>query len=186
MAFYLRYPHARELVAVLPGNSTVGGTTSAQICSSDEGRLCVTASTILDDIGATLPAGSTFAGFPAIMGIVAYVPTDTTAGSTIPFYIEKIKPGDVVECGYSTDIETSTAGTSSYMVTSNIGYYFGPGYPGVSSNNSTALIIGMYLDGSIASTAYAATTSAKCFKLAGFSTVDRRAWGTFCSSNLVP
>ncbi len=184
MAFYLRRPHAREIVQVIPSASTVGGTTSGQICSTDVGRLCVTSSTILTAVGAELPVPTTFAAAYSILGIVAAVPTATTAGSSTPFYIEKIKPGDVVECDYSTDVETSTGATSSIMVTSNIGYFFGIGAP--AGNNTSAIVTGMYLDGSIASTLYAASTKDVFFRLGGFSTADRKAWGTIATSNLVP
>ena len=184
MAFYLKAPHARELVKVIPSASTVGGTTSGQICSSDVGRLCVTSSTILTAVGAELPVFTTFAGAYSILGIVAHVPTNTTQGSSTPFYIEKIHPGDVVECDYSTDVETSTGATSSIMVTSNLGYFFGIG--GVAGNNTTLLVGGMYLDGSVASTIYAASTRNTFFRLGGFTTANHKAWGTIATSNLVP
>ena len=184
MAFYLRRGHARELVKVIPSASTVGGTTSGQICSSDVGRLCVTSSTILTAVGAELPVFTTFAAAYSILGIVAHVPTNTTAGSSVAFYIEKIQPGDIVECDYSTDVETSTGNTTAIMVSTNIGYFFGLGAP--AGNNTTAKVGGMYLDGSIASTVYQASTKMVWFRLGGFTTADRKAWGTIATSNLVP
>jgi hypothetical protein len=70
------------------------------------------------------------------------------------------------------------------MVTSNLGYFFGIG--GVAGNNTTLLVGGMYLDGSVASTIYAASTRNTFFRLGGFTTANHKAWGTIATSNLVP
>jgi hypothetical protein len=143
----------------------------------------VTDSTIGTLLRAELPVPSTFAGLYTVLGIVANVPTATTQGSTTPFWIEKIRPGDVLEADYSTDVETSTGGTTTVVVTSNIGYYFGIGAPG--GNNTTTVVRGMYIDGSVATTA-CGTTCNTFFQMLGFSTAIRKMWGVVNSTNLRP
>ena len=178
MPFYLKYPHAREVVPMLLGGSAV----STGIGSSDVGRLMVTDSTIGTKVlWCEAPAPTTFAASYTVQGILAVVPTATTQGSTIPVLIEKIRPGDIVEADYSTDVETSTG--VSVITTSNIGYYLGIG--GVGGNNTTLITRGLYIDPSIATTA-CGTTCNTFFKMLGFSTAARKVWGTINSTNIAP
>jgi hypothetical protein len=180
MPFYIQRPHARETVKMILGASTV----STGIGSSDIGRLMVTDSTVGTHVMfCEAPVPTTFAASYTVQGILAVVPTATTQGSTIPVYIEKIKPGDKIEADYSTDVETSTGIGDSLLVTSNIGYYFGIGAPG--GNNTTTIVRGLYIDPSIATTA--AGTTANCFfKMESYSTVARKMVGTINSTNIAP
>jgi hypothetical protein len=178
--FYLQRPHGREVVKMLLGASTV----TTGIGSSDIGRLMVSDSTVgTKRHFCEAPVPTTFAASYTIQGILALVPTATTQGSTIPVYIEKIRPGDIVEADYSTDWETSTGIGDSLLVTSNIGRYFGIG--GVGGNNTSDEVCGLYLDPSVATTA-CGTTANTFFKLAGYSTVVRKMWGTINSTNIAP
>lgn len=153
-----------DLVAVLPNDSTVTGF----INSTDVGRLAFASSQV-----GGLMVGSTadFAG--AILGIIASVPTATTPGSTVPFYIRPIVTGALYEADFSTSYSTSLPATT------DIGKYVGV-------SNTTTVAGGSYL--SMAGIGNAAgTTSGRFFKIsrADAADVERRiVIGTFNSSHI--
>ncbi len=162
----------KAYMPVFPVASAVTGT----IKSSDVGKLCVQSSTgtAVSPQGG-LPMGTTADGYK-IMGIIAAVPEDTTAGSTVPFYVAPITHGDIIQAQYSTTVERST-GATSVIVTSNIGYWLGIG------GGSTAVTLGKYIDPSLASTA-PGTTNNMFFKLLGFSSQNDTVWGMINSSHI--
>ncbi|MFA4834907.1 MAG: hypothetical protein WC749_02380 [Dehalococcoidia bacterium] len=160
MAFRFKYANTRHAIPVLPGASTVGG----MITSTCIGYLCVTGSTAATlTRGELVQATSSNPEYRQIKGIITAVPTDTTAGSTVPFYVTPILPGDVLNVNCSTVNEASTGGTS-VLLTTNLGYFLGYGI------NTAGTVLGYGLD---PSTCYATigTSSNYCpFKMVGFST----------------
>ena len=156
MAFDFKYQVQRGTIPVYPSASTIGG----MITSTCVGYLCVAGST-LATVGqyGEVPVAST-ADMMKVKGIIASVPTDTTAGSTTPFYIFPILPGDILTANYSTTVERST-GATSVIVSTNRGYFLGLG-------TGTGQL-GKYIDPSLASTA-PGTTNCMLFRLLDFST----------------
>lgn len=168
MGFRHKYDRINKaLIPVLPGASTVSGF----IASSDVGKLCLASSN-----NGLLAAGSTADFGPAtgVLGIVASVPTATTPGSTVPFYVAPILPGEVIEADYSTSYEGSTG--VSVIATSNIGKFMTWG-------NAVTVASGAHIDPSLAGNA-AGTTNALFFRLRGFSTQNDTVFGTINSTHL--
>lgn len=155
MSFRFKYETARGAIPVYPGASAIGGI----ITSTCVGMLCVAASTVAS-IGqyGEIPAPST-ADMMKVKGIIASVPTDTTPGSTVPFYIFPVLSGDILTAPYSTAVARGGAGA--IMVSTNRGYFVGLG------TGSGAL--GKYIDPTLASTA-PGTTNCMLFRLLDFST----------------
>jgi len=152
--------------AVLPGGSTVRGF----IKSTDIGKLCIQSSNHgLLAVGTTADFGVS----DGIMGIIAAVPENTTPGSTVPFYVDPILPGEIVEVDWST---AYAASTSLVIASTNIGRY-------LSWGNTTTPVSAGYLDPSRIGAA-AGTTDALFFKLIGYSTQNNTASGTINSSHL--
>lgn len=169
MAFWFKYqPTNRAAVPVLPAASTLLG----QIKSTDIGSLITAGSSVLGEYGA-LPVGTTLdAG--CYLGILID-DNGTTAGSTVPFYVLPIVPGNVLEANYSTTVERSTG--VSIIATSNIGRYVGIG------GGTTTVVLGKYIDPSLASTA-PGTTNHLFFRMLGFSTQNDTVYGIINTSHL--
>lgn len=153
-----------DLVAVLPNDSTVTGF----VASSDVGKLAFASSQL-----GGLMVGSTADFSQAILGIVASVPTATTPGSTVPFYIRPIVRGALYEADFSTTYSTALPATT------DIGKYLGV-------SNTTTVAGGSYL--SMAGIGNAAgTTSGRFFRVKRASSADvarRVVLGTFNTSHL--
>jgi hypothetical protein len=153
----------KDLIAILPGASTVTGFVS----SSDIGKLVVASSN-----NAVLALGTT-ADTNVFLGIVASVPTATTPASTVPFYIEPIIPGQLYEADFSTTYSTVLPATT------DLGRYVG-------MPNTTTVAGGSYLD--MDKLGAVGTTSGNFFKIGlppSTSMVDRRVVvGTFNSSHI--
>lgn len=104
----VRSAFSDPLFAVLPSASSILG----HIQSSDVGKL------VEESSGRAVLHSSTSTSIPKFLGVVACVPTATTAGSTIPFYIQPIR-GKVIEQTYST------LGSTTLPATTDIGDYVG-------------------------------------------------------------
>lgn len=100
----------KTLIPVYPGASTVAGF----INSSDIGNLCITSSN-----NGVLPVGTTADFTKNILGIISVVPTATTPGSTVPFYVAPILPGEQIKANFSTTYSTSLPAST------DIGKYVG-------------------------------------------------------------
>lgn len=153
-----------DLVAVLPNDSTVTGF----VASTDVGKLAFASSQV-----GGLMVGSTADFSGAILGIVASVPTATTPGSTVPFYIRPIVTGALYEADFSTSYSATLPATT------DIGKYVGV-------SNTTTVAGGSYLSmAGIGNTA--GTTSGRFFKIARATAADverRVVIGTFNSSHI--
>jgi hypothetical protein len=141
------------LIAVLPSASSILG----HIQSSDVGKL------VEESSGRAILPSSTSTGIHKFLGMVACVPTATTAGSTIPFYIQPIR-GQVVELTYSTD------GSTTLPATTDIGDYVG------FSTKTGVSEIGMDTKSSSPGIAF--------LKIAGFENARRKIFGVVNSTNL--
>lgn len=162
-----------------PAIPVLVSSTSPTVTTTHIGYLFVTASTAAS-IGphGQLPVSST-ADQTKVIGIVSYVPQDTTAGSSNPIYVTPILPGDFIEANYSTNVEKSTGGAS-VIVSTNIHRYLGIG----STGGGNGVALGYYIDPSIASTS-PGTTDCLFFRMLGYSTQNDSVWGTINSSHLV-
>lgn len=153
-----------DLLAVLPTDSTVTGF----INSTDVGKLAFASSQV-----GGLMVGSTADFTGGILGIIASVPTATTPGSTVPFYIRPIVTGALYEADFSTSYSTSLPATT------DIGKYLGV-------SNTTTVAGGSYLSmAGIGNTA--GSTSGRFFRIkrANAADVERRVvLGTFNSSHI--
>jgi hypothetical protein len=93
MAFRFKYANNKPVIPVLPGPSTVGG----MITSTCVGYLCITGSTHAGlTRGELVTATSSNPEYRQIIGIIQNVPVDTTAGSTVPFYVAPISHGVIL------------------------------------------------------------------------------------------
>lgn len=176
MGFWIKgEPIQKKYMPVYPVASTLTGF----IGTTDVGKLCVANSTATGWGGYSpqggLPAATTADQY-RVIGIIAVVPEATTPGSTVPFYVQRITPYDYVEAQYSTTVERSTG--ASIIATSNIGYWIGLGGAG-----TTTVVLGKYMDPSLASTA-PGTTNGMFFKMLGFSTQNDTVWGCVNSSHI--
>ncbi|MEY3376506.1 MAG: hypothetical protein RL463_816 [Bacteroidota bacterium] len=153
-----------DLIAVLPNDSTVTGFVS----STDVGRLAFASSQLG---GLMLGSTADFSG--AILGIIASVPTATTPGSTVPFYIRPIVTGALYEADFSTTYSAQLPATT------DIGKFIGV-------SNTTTVAGGSYL--SMAGIGNAAgSVSARFFRIARATSADverRVVLGTFNSSHI--
>jgi hypothetical protein len=95
----------KQLMPAILGYDAAAAATD--IYSSDIGRLVMASSN-----GITLMTGGSSFSTSLIAGIVSQVPTATTSGSTIPFYVQKLDPNQLVEGTYSTLYSTVHPGTS--------------------------------------------------------------------------
>ena len=175
MAFWIKgVPIQKQYMPVYPVASTATG----MVKSTDVGRLCVANSTATGWGGYSpqggLPLGTTADSY-RIIGIIATVPDATSAGSTVPFYVQPILPGDIVEAQYSTTVERSTG--LSIITSTNKGYWIGIG------GGSTSTVYGKYIDPSLASTA-PGTANSLFFKMLGYSTQNDTVWGVINSSHI--
>ncbi len=179
MSFRHRYDAlCKSYWPMLPDASTVFGMFS----SSDIGRL-VGQTTGGAGICAQMFTGAT-GDVQKVAGYVVSMPsgaTASTAGSTSPIFVQPILRGEIIEAEYSTAVNRS--GGANLMATSNIGRYFGLGGT-TGGTNSTTVILGMYIDPSVASTA-PGTTDGNFFKLLGFSTDEGKCWGVINSTHLL-
>ena len=151
-----------DLIKVLPVSSTVYG----MIASSDVGRLVYQTS---NNYG--LMPGSTDNihvndAAVRIAGLVASVPTATSAGSTVPFYIRPIVPFALYE-----------ADTTSAAATTDIGKYIGV-------SRTTTLAGGRNLSMVVTGNA-PGTTDGLFFRITGIDSTRRKVIGTFSSTHLV-
>ena len=162
-------PIAKGYIRALPSSSTSRG----NIGSSDIDTLIGASTIAANQFGLWLGSTYDVAKANGIAGILAAVPTATTADSTTPFYFHAITPFDVIEADWSTSPAKST---NNLLVSSNIGYYFGV-------SNTTTVAGGVNLDVSVGGTA-AGTTNCLFFKLVDYSTNDKKVWGTINSSHL--
>ena len=170
MAFWIKgVPIQKQYMPVYPVASTATG----MVKSTDVGSLCVANSSVYSPQGG-LPLGTTADSY-RILGIIATVPDATSAGSAVPFYVQPILPGDIVEAQYSTTVERSTG--ANIITSSNGGYWIGIG------GGSTATVYGAYIDPSLASTA-PGTSNGLFFKMFGFSTQNDTVWGVINTSHL--
>jgi len=141
---------------------------NGNIGATDIGRLVVESSGGYGYLYNTSEATTNIKG--RIGGIIAAVPDATTAGSTTPFYIRQVLPGDELET------DCSTAGTTA-LVSSNLNYYLGPLF---SSTPSAAG--GASLDCSTGSTG---VTEGRFFRVTGYSTTRNKVYGTIATTHLV-
>lgn len=153
------------LMPVLPGASTVSGI----INTTDIGKLCKQSSN-----NGLLAIGSTedIARAVGILGIVAAVPNSgsTNGGSSDPFYIAPIFPGEEIEADFSTSFSATIPATS------DIGKYVG-------FSNTTTVAGAASL--SMAGIGNAAgTTSGLFFRITGVDANRRKVYGVINSSHL--
>lgn len=167
MAFrFVQEPYGRKMLKVLPGASTVLGFVGA----TDVGKMCMASSNHgLLAVGTTADT----ARAAGVIGIISAVPTATTPGSSVPFYVTPVLYGDVIEIDYST---TYNGTTDIALATTNIGKYY-------SFGASTTPAGGAYFDASIAGNA-PGTTDSLMFKLVDFSTTRGVGMFTVNSSHL--
>lgn len=153
----------RFLNPVLPGASTVLG----QITSTCLGHLCMASSN-----NGLLPVGTTadFAQAAGILGIIAAVPADTTPGSTVPFYVMPILPGEEIVADFSTTFSTALPATT------DLGKYLG-------FSNTTTFAGAIALDMDTLSNVRG-STSASFFKITGIDVARREVRGTINSTHL--
>lgn len=151
-------PINKSYLTAFPADSTVTGF----VDGTDVGKFVVASSNKY-----ALMVGTT-ADDKVISGIVAAVPTATTPGSTVPFYVQKISYGELIEASYSSD--------STVITTTNIGKFFGV-------NGTTTVAGAVNLNPAIAGNA-AGTTDGLFFKMLKFSTQNNVMWGTINSSHL--
>ena len=145
----------KQLMPALLGYDDAAAATD--IYSSDIGRLTRQTSN-----GHVLMKGGSSYSTSLISGIVAQVPTATTSGSTIMFYIQKLDPNELVEGTYSTLYSTVHPGTT------DIGKYIGL--------STAATVAGAVFDVDNMGNA-PGTSDARWCKLMGFSTNRRKIWG---------
>lgn len=145
----------KQLMPALLGYDDAGAATD--IYSSDIGRLVRQTSN-----GIVLMKGGSSYSTSLIAGILSQVPTATTSGSTIPFYIQKLDPNQLVEGTYSTLYSTVHPGTT------DIGKYVGL---------STAATVagGVFSMGNMGNAP--GTSDARWMKLVDFSTNRRKLVG---------
>jgi hypothetical protein len=155
--------------------------TSPTVTTTQVGYLFVTASTIASKAGwcGQTPVTSTAHMGGMVIGIIADVAANTTAGSTVPIHVIPILAGDIIEANYSTNVERST-GATSVITTTNLGKYIGIG----STIGASGVALGYYLDPSLVSTA-CGTSDDLFFKMLGFSTQDDSVYGMFSSTCIV-
>lgn len=145
----------KRLLPALLGTDPDGGSTN--IYSTDIGRIVWKTSN-----KACLARGGSSYSTSLILGIVAQVPTNTTNGSTIPFYIQKIDPNCEVEISYSTLYSATHPGTT------NIGAYVGL--------STAATIAGAVISmGNLGNEP--GTSDCRFLKVTGFSTERRKIYG---------
>ena len=156
----------KNLIPCLPSASTVLGF----IGVTDIGKLCV-AST--DKFQLIVDTGANISRAAGIVGIIAAVPAATTPGSTVPFYVRPICPGELIEGDYSTTYENST---SFLLASSNKGKFFTIGA-------TTTPTAGGYIDPSLAGDA-AGTTDSLFFRMMDYSTSRGTVVGYINSSHM--
>jgi len=149
-----------DLLAVLPVSSTVTGF----VASSDIGKLVYNTSN-----QGGLAVGTT-ADNQVFLGIVAAVPTATTPGSTVPFYVQPIRRGVLYEADFSTTYSTALPATT------DIGKYIGV-------SNTATVAGGSYLD--VDTLANTAGTTSGCFlRVNEVKAAERVVIGSFNSSHI--
>jgi hypothetical protein len=142
------------MFAVMPGAGSLG-----DIASSDVGKLVVESS------GKGVLLSSTSTSAPAILGMIACVPNETSGGSTVPFYIHLVD-------GLEIEQTFSTVASVTLPATSDIGDFVGW------STLADVGIIGM-------DTKSSSATNEAFLKITGFDNDRRKVFGVVNSSNLV-
>lgn len=145
----------KKLLPALLGTDPDGGSTN--IYSTDIGRFTHKNLNLH-----VLARGGSSYSTSLISGIVAQVPTNTTNGSTVPFYIQKLDPNCEIECSYST-LYSATHPADDYL-----GYYIGL--------STAATIAGAVLSMGNVGTA-PGTSDARFLKITGYSTERRKIYG---------
>ncbi len=131
--------------------------TDDSVYSTDVGR-CVWKSSF----SGMLARGGSSLSTSLLIGYIAIVPTDSTAGSTIPFYIRKFDPNVEVELIYTT------AGGGGHPQTTDLGKFIG--------FSSAATVAGAVMDMQWISNTPG--TSNGCWLcISGFSTAGRKVRG---------
>lgn len=131
--------------------------TDDNVYSTDIGRLVWKSS-----FSGMLARGGSSFSTSLLLGYVAAVPADSTAGSTIPYYIRKFDPNDEVEITYTT------AGGGGHPQTTDLGKFIGL--------SSVATVAGAVMDMQWISNTPG--TSNGCFLcISGFSTAARKVRG---------
>ncbi len=138
---------------VLPGAGSLGN-----IASSDIGKLVVESS------GKGVLQSSTSTSIPTIIGMIACVPTETSGGSTVPFYVHDIR-------GKEIEQTFSTVASATLPATTDIGDFVGW------STAAGTGVIGMDTKSSAAGKAF--------LKVTGFDNTRRKVFGVVHSSNLI-
>ena len=145
----------KQLMPAILGYDAAAAATD--IYSSDIGRLVMASSN-----GITFMTGGSSFSTSLIAGIVSQVPTATTSGSTIPFYVQKLDPNQMVEGTYSTLY------SATHPATSDLGKYIGL--------STAATVAGAVLDMDNVGNA-PGTSDARWLKITGFSTNRRKIMG---------
>ena len=166
MAYNFRHERVNTfLMPVLPGASTVSGI----INTTDIGKFCTMSSN-----NGLLAIGSTadIARAVGILGIVSAVPVtgSTVGGSSNPFYVSVINPGEEIEADFSTSFSATIPATS------DIGKYAG------FSNTTTVAGAASLSMGGIGNAS--GTTSGLFFKITGVDANRRKVYGVINSSHL--
>jgi hypothetical protein len=159
--FHVSEPIAKGLLAVYPVSSTVTGFVN----STDIGKLV----TMSSNHGG-LALGTT-ADNQVFLGYVAAVPTATTPGSTVPFYVQPVLPCELLEGEFSTSYSTALPAST------DAGKYLG--------FSNTTTVAGAALDMDTLGNAKG-TTSGCFFRINSVpSTNVRKVVGSINSSHLV-
>jgi hypothetical protein len=150
-----------DVIAVLPVSSTYGA-----ISSSDVGRLVFQSSNQYGLLPGSTGDVHVNDAAVRIAGLVAAVPTATSAGSTVPFYIRPIVSFALYE-----------ADTTSAAATTDLGKYIGV-------SRTTTLAAGRNLTMTGIGNA-PGSTNGLFFRITGFDSTRRKVIGTFSSTHLV-
>lgn len=120
----------------------------------------------------------------SMVGIVAAVPNESTAGSTTLFYYQPIlKKYEEVEVDYAKPGTTThglAGSTANEIKSTNIGYLFGPR----DSTTDASIEAGKLIDPSKAVKVLNSTTKAQFLRMTGFSTNRGVIYGVIDSSHL--
>jgi hypothetical protein len=150
-----------DVVKVLPQNSTYGA-----VGSSDVGRLVFQSSNVYGIMPGSTGDVHVADTASRIAGLVASVPTATSAGSTQFFYIRPIMPNALYE-----------ADTTAAAATSDIGKYIGVSRTTTIAGGRNLTLTGI---GNAPG-----TTNGLFFKITDIDSTRRKVIGTFSSTHLV-
>ncbi len=177
---FSRQALSKNLIPVLPSNNTAIG----MVDSTDIDKLVIQSSGRYGLLANTTASTESLPG--KIAGIVASVPDESTAGSTVPFYIRPILTNEIIEADYAGPALTTestagfaTTGAHSLVNSTNIGYFYGT----ARTTDSGTVEYGAYLDPSTGSS-IAGTNLSNFFELLSVDTDRRKVTGRIHSSNL--